>query len=826
LLLVTCLVAANNGPRDPFVEVVQGDATKLATPAQENAGSNPSWDVNLKLDTNPAALDEEPLKIRVKDGNGASKDRVLGRGRVNPDDAVSGPGDWMDITGDLLDGDGKPAGEYHLKARYRPKSQIPANDDLPYPNFTSAHTSLMRKNLTPELFQDLKSCRTPGGVTLMQNIQGGVDCPGDVAGLTAGDADSYDTFSALFDPVIEAYQGVSLSDSECYVTNRDSSELERMETIDYAFVVSSHIRSKRNIAGTAFTPSISASQRLELESSLIDALQSMKGEFAGQYHTLQDISTEERDRLASCGLLLLPPVSGSGLDASGVSRQWPQGRGVFTNGSEEFAVWINGEDHLCVVSQNQGGDIASVFEDWTTAVNGVENCLMSNGKKFEESSRLGYLTTSPCDVGTGFHASMVVRLGGLGSDESKLRGLCDELGLVATSQASSGQADCWEIANKVTLGKTEVELVQQVIDGVASLIQSEKESESNSLTFPNFTSAHTSLMRKNLTPELFQDLKSCRTPGGVTLMQNIQGGVDCPGDVAGLTAGDADSYDTFSALFDPVIEAYQGVSLSDSECYVTNRDSSELERMETIDYAFVVSSHIRSKRNIAGTAFTPSISASQRLELESSLIDALQSMKGEFAGQYHTLQDISTEERDRLASCGLLLLPPVSGSGLDASGVSRQWPQGRGVFTNGSEEFAVWINGEDHLCVVSQNQGGDIASVFEDWTTAVNGVENCLMSNGKKFEESSRLGYLTTSPCDVGTGFHASMVVRLGGLGSDESKLRGLCDELGLVATSQASSGQADCWEIANKVTLGKTEVELVQQVIDGVAVISNQQWE
>jgi hypothetical protein len=125
LLLVTCLVAANNGPRDPFVEVVQGDATKLATPAQENAGSNPSWDVNLKLDTNPAALDEEPLKIRVKDGNGASKDRVLGRGRVNPDDAVSGPGDWMDITGDLLDGDGKPAGEYHLKARYRPKSQIP-----------------------------------------------------------------------------------------------------------------------------------------------------------------------------------------------------------------------------------------------------------------------------------------------------------------------------------------------------------------------------------------------------------------------------------------------------------------------------------------------------------------------------------------------------------------------------------------------------------------------------------------------------------------------------------------------------------------------------
>ena len=119
-------MADHNGPRDPFVEIVQGDATKLTTPAQENASSNPSWDVNLKLDTNPAELDEEPLKIRVKDSTGANKDRVLGRGRVNPDDALAGPGDWMDITGDLLDGDGKPAGEYHLKARYRPKNQIPA----------------------------------------------------------------------------------------------------------------------------------------------------------------------------------------------------------------------------------------------------------------------------------------------------------------------------------------------------------------------------------------------------------------------------------------------------------------------------------------------------------------------------------------------------------------------------------------------------------------------------------------------------------------------------------------------------------------------------
>ena len=124
LILIDNADVDDNGPRDPFVEVIQGNASKLTTPAQVNSGRNPSWDVNLKLDTNPASLDAEPLSLRVKDKNGATQDRVLGRARVDPDAVLGASGDWVDITGDLLDGEGKPSGAYHLKARYRPKSDI------------------------------------------------------------------------------------------------------------------------------------------------------------------------------------------------------------------------------------------------------------------------------------------------------------------------------------------------------------------------------------------------------------------------------------------------------------------------------------------------------------------------------------------------------------------------------------------------------------------------------------------------------------------------------------------------------------------------------
>eukprot|EP00604_Paraphysomonas_vestita_P002627 CAMPEP_0174818002 /NCGR_PEP_ID=MMETSP1107-20130205/598_1 /TAXON_ID=36770 /ORGANISM="Paraphysomonas vestita, Strain GFlagA" /LENGTH=600 /DNA_ID=CAMNT_0016029279 /DNA_START=334 /DNA_END=2136 /DNA_ORIENTATION=- len=484
----------NTKGKEQFVELILGkDIFYTTNPFEGKSDStnniNPLWNVNINLETTTSSLNNDPLKIRIKDKNGTIKDRVIGRAHVVTDKIISANGEWIDLTGDLIDSDGKVSGIYHLKARYRPLSDIPPEvkpepepeqievdtqsskpieDDLPYPNFTDEHTSLMRYNLTPEIFDNLKHQHTPGGVTLMQNIQSGIDVPSDIIGLTAGDADSYKTFADIFDPVIEAYQGVSLSNSDsCYVTNRDSSELERMERIDYTYVVSSHIRSKRNVSGHMFTPSITSSQRIELESLLMDALKSMKGEFAGQYHSVSDMPNNEKERLINCGLMISPPSKGSGLESSGISRNWPQGRGVFSNGTEEFAVWVNGEDHLCIVSQNQGGDIASVFEDWSTAVNGVENCLVSNGMKFEENQRLGYLTTSPSNVGTGFHASMVLRLSGLGSQESKLKLLCDELGLLAVRKLPN--EDCWEIMNKTTLGKTEVDMVQQVIDGVAVL---------------------------------------------------------------------------------------------------------------------------------------------------------------------------------------------------------------------------------------------------------------------------------------------------------------------------------------------------------------------
>ena len=49
------------------------------------------------------------------------------------------------------------------------------------------------------------------------------------------------------------------------------------------------------------------------------------------------------------------------LEAAGMNRDWPEGRGIFMNYKKTFLVWINEEDQLRIISMQKGADIQQVF---------------------------------------------------------------------------------------------------------------------------------------------------------------------------------------------------------------------------------------------------------------------------------------------------------------------------------------------------------------------------------------------------------------------------------------------------------------------------------
>merc|ERR1712142_1169442 len=65
--------------------------------------------------------------------------------------------------------------------------------------------SLMKKYLTSQVFNLLKDKKTSLGATLLDVIQSGIENPESNIGVYAPDAEAYDLFSTLFDPIIDDY---------------------------------------------------------------------------------------------------------------------------------------------------------------------------------------------------------------------------------------------------------------------------------------------------------------------------------------------------------------------------------------------------------------------------------------------------------------------------------------------------------------------------------------------------------------------------------------------------------------------------------------------
>ena len=83
-------------------------------------------------------------------------------------------------------------------------SHLKSTDDLTgYPVFPDGTTSLLSKNLSRDVWNQLKDRKDAFGVSFKQAILSGCQNVDSGIGVYAGSHDSYTTFGALMDPVIE-----------------------------------------------------------------------------------------------------------------------------------------------------------------------------------------------------------------------------------------------------------------------------------------------------------------------------------------------------------------------------------------------------------------------------------------------------------------------------------------------------------------------------------------------------------------------------------------------------------------------------------------------
>lgn len=353
-------------------------------------------------------------------------------------------------------------------ARFPPSADYP---DL------KKHNNHMAKALTPQIYAKLRDRRTSTGFTLDRLIQTGVDNPGHpyimTVGCVAGDEESYDTFAELLDPVISDRHG-GYSKTAKHPTDLDNSKI-RGGNFDEKYVLSTRVRTGRSIRGFALPPHCTRAERREVEKIVENSLSKLKAPLNGTYYPLNNMTDKEQEKLIEDHFLFDKPVSPL-LLASNMARDWPDGRGIFHNNEKNFLVWVNEEDHTRVISMQKGGNMREVFDRFCNGLKLVESLMKEKGHEFMWNEHLGYILTCPSNLGTGLRAGVHIKIPNL----SKHPKFGEALKKMNLQKRGTGGVDTaavggvFDISNSDRLGKSEVELVQILIDGIDQMIQWEK----------------------------------------------------------------------------------------------------------------------------------------------------------------------------------------------------------------------------------------------------------------------------------------------------------------------------------------------------------------
>jgi len=109
----------------------------------------------------------------------------------------------------------------------------------------------------------------------------------------------------------------------------------------------------------------------------------------GKYHKLSELSAEKQKELRGNGNLFQEPTGPALLAAAGAGRDWPNNRGIFCGDSGKFYVWCNEEDHMRIISMEQGGDIVAIFKRWSNGIESMRNALEGLGSGFQFDDHFG-----------------------------------------------------------------------------------------------------------------------------------------------------------------------------------------------------------------------------------------------------------------------------------------------------------------------------------------------------------------------------------------------------------------------------------------------------
>jgi protein arginine kinase len=227
-------------------------------------------------------------------------------------------------------------------------------------------------------------------------------------------------------------------------------------------VISSRVRLARNLRDTTFPGWAAKDIRNRVWNEAVRAFDGVPGSKIFLRWRMDELTALDRELLFERHL---------------ISRELAErqtGSGVFVTEDECRAVMVNEEDHIRLQSLQSGMNLQKAWEVADELDNALEQSL-----SYAFSSKLGYLTACPSNVGTGLRASVMLHLPGLCLTEEikPVINAVSKIGLAVRGlwgEGSEASGHMFQISNQITLGKPETEIISNLEQIVLEVIEHEK----------------------------------------------------------------------------------------------------------------------------------------------------------------------------------------------------------------------------------------------------------------------------------------------------------------------------------------------------------------
>jgi protein arginine kinase len=243
---------------------------------------------------------------------------------------------------------------------------------------------------------------------------------------------------------------------------KHSNQWMRGEGPDHRIIVSSRARLARNLAGFCYPGRAKKDERLRVLTLLTESF--------GKISDLGDAFVESMDNLSPLDKQIL-------VERHLISREHAAkgaGSGVIINATETISIMINEEDHLRMQALGGGLQLQSLYKTIDRVDSELENML-----DFDFSSKVGYLTACPTNVGTGLRASAMAHLPGLvlADQINQIIQAVNKLGLAVRGLYGEGTealGNLFQISNQMTLGEREQDIVERLNKVIHQIIEHEE----------------------------------------------------------------------------------------------------------------------------------------------------------------------------------------------------------------------------------------------------------------------------------------------------------------------------------------------------------------